>query len=241
MNATSPLAIVGAMPEEVATLLPSLGGRRTERRGGFEVHRGDLLGRPILMAVCGVGKVNAASLLQQLLNDGARGLLFTGVAGAVDPSLRVGDVVVSHDAVQHDVDVTPLGYAPGQVPGEPAVWPADPVLRDVALEAARATAGEGRIIAGRIASGDAFVADAKRTAALAADFGASCAEMEGAAAAQVCARWNVPWVVVRSISDAADHEASVDFRAFTDLAAARAEGVVRGVLERLRDRPDDAV
>lgn len=231
----APLAIVGAMPEEIATLLPALEERRTERRGPFEVHFGRRHGRPLRLAVCGVGKVNAAALVQGLLADGARGLVFTGVAGAVDPALRVGDVVVSRDAVQHDVDVTPLGYAPGEVPGEPLAWAADPVLAGHALEAARAAVPEGRVVSGRIASGDAFVADAARTAALASAFGAACAEMEGGAAAQVCARWGVPWVVIRSISDSADHDASVDFRAFTELAAARAERVVLGVLDRLRD------
>jgi len=92
---------------------------------------------------------------------------------------------------------------------------------------------DATVVAGRIASGDAFVADPRRVAALRERFGAACAEMEGAAVAQVCARWGVPWVVVRSISDTADHDASVDFRAFTELAAARAEAVVRGVLMRL--------
>jgi adenosylhomocysteine nucleosidase len=223
------------MPEEIATLLPLLADRRSEHRGPFEVHAGVLDGHPVRLAVCGIGKVNAAALAQQLLGDGAARLLFTGVAGALDPELRVGDVVVADDAVQHDVDVTPLGYEPGRVPGEPLAWTADPALRDAALAAARATVQEGRVVRGRIASGDAFVAEPARAAELRARFGAVCAEMEGAAAAQVCARWGVPWAVVRSISDTADAGASVDFRAFTRRAAARAEGVVRGVLARLAD------
>lgn len=222
------------MPEEVAGLLPSMEDVRSERRGPFEIHRGGLAGHRVLLAVCGVGKVNAAALVQQLLADGARGLIFTGVAGAVDPSLRVGDVVVSEDAVQHDVDVTALGYAPGQVPGEPASWRADPALVRSALAAARAALPEVAVVSGRIASGDLFVSDIRRTAALAADFGATCAEMEGAAAAQVCSRWGVPWVVVRSISDTADGTAEVDFRAFTAECAARAEAVVRGMLDARR-------
>lgn len=222
------------MPEEVAGLLPSMEDVRSERRGPFEIHRGGLAGHRVLLAVCGVGKVNAAALVQQLLADGARGLIFTGVAGAVDPSLRVGDVVVSEDAVQHDVDVTALGYAPGQVPGEPASWRADPALVRSALAAARAALPEVAVVSGRIASGDLFVSDIRRTAALAADFGATCAEMEGAAAAQVCSRWGVPWVVVRSISDTADGAAEVDFRAFTAECAARAEAVVRGMLDARR-------
>lgn len=221
------------MPEEVATLLPLLRDRRSERRGPFEVHAGTLDGHPVRLAVCGVGKVNAAALAQQLLGDGAVRLLFTGVAGALDPALRVGDVVVSDEALQHDVDVTALGYRLGEVPGEPLAWRADPALCDAALAAARETVEGATVVVGRIASGDAFVADPARVAALRERFGAACAEMEGAAVAQVCARWGVPWVVVRSISDTAGHDASVDFRSFTELAAARAEAVVRGVLARL--------
>lgn len=231
--AEAPTAVVGAMPEEIATLLPSLTDRRTERRGPFEVHAGRLDGHPVVLAVCGVGKVNAAALAQQLLSDGAARLVFTGVAGGLDPDLRVGDLVVSTDAVQHDVDVTPLGYEAGRVPGEPLAWQADPELRAAARQAASEAVDAGRVVEGRIASGDSFVADPARSAELAMRFGAVCAEMEGAAVAQVCARWNVPWVVIRSISDTADHDASVDFRAFTRVAAARAEAVVRGVLARL--------
>lgn len=233
METERPLAVVGAMPEEVASLLPSLTDTRTERRGPFELHAGRSAGHAVLLAVCGVGKVNAAALVQQLMAEGARGLIFTGVAGAVDPALRVGDVVVSRDAVQHDVDVTGLGYAPGQVPGEPTVWRADDTLAELAVAAAREAVPSATVVQGRIASGDLFVADADRTAALFTAFGAACAEMEGAAAAQVCAKWGVPWVVVRSISDTADGSAAVDFRAFTAECAARAEAVVRGVLERL--------
>jgi len=159
-------------------------------------------------------------------------VLFTGVAGAVRPGLRVGDLVISKDAVQHDLDVRPLGYRLGEVPGETWSWSADARLAELALAAA-AELRDVRAVLGRVASGDVFVADPARARALRATFGADCAEMEGAAAAQVCAKWGVPFVIIRSISDTADHEAQVDFRAFTPLAAARAKQVVRGILRRL--------
>ncbi len=227
------IAIIGAMPEEIATLLPNLEEAVATRVGPFELHDGRLDGHDVTLAVCGVGKVNAAALTQALLGRGATAVLFTGVAGAVDPDLAVGDVVISTDAVQHDVNVVPLGYQPGEVPGEPLAWPADPALVAAAHAAAKHAVEDAHVILGRIASGDVFLADPDGVAALRSRFGAACAEMEGAAVAHVCARWTVPWVVVRSISDTADHDASVDFRAFTKVAAQRAERVVRAVLAQL--------
>lgn len=228
-----PLAIVGAMREETEPLRAAAVGAVAERVGPFTLHRARLDDVPVLLATCGIGKVQAAALTQALLDRGAAAVLFTGVAGGVDPTLRVGDLVVAADALQHDVDVTALGYALGQVPGYDAVrWVADADLRDRVEAAARTVAAaEGvRVVVGTVASGDRFVADPEGVARLRSAFGAACAEMEGAAVAQVCAAWGVPWAIVRSISDTADHAANVDFRAFTKVAAARAVAVVRAVL-----------
>lgn len=231
-----PVALLAAMAEEVETLRGAMREVEPLPRGPFTLHRGSLEGRQVLLAECGVGKVNAAAVTHQLLMEGAGALIFTGVAGAVDASLEVGDLVVSRDAVQHDVDVTALGYGLGELPGQPVAWPADGRMRAAAMEAARSALPDVRALEGRVASGDRFVADATATRVLRERFGASCAEMEGAAAAQVCARWSVPWVVIRSISDTADHRASVDFRAFTGLAAGRAEAVVRALLRSMGGR-----
>jgi len=235
VTAERPLAVIGAMEEEIAPLRAAALDPVEAGEGPYRWHRATLDGVPVLLAACGIGKVNAAALTQALLGGGAAAVVFTGVAGGVDPDLRVGDLVVAHDALQHDVDVTPLGYEQGQVPGEPTVWLADPALRDlVASIAAEVAEVEGvRSLVGRVASGDTFVADPSRVIDLRRRFAASCAEMEGAAVAQVCARWGVPWSIVRSVSDTADHDAGVDFRAFTEVAARRAVAVVRGTLRRL--------
>jgi adenosylhomocysteine nucleosidase len=232
---TGGVGLIGAMPEELARLRALAHEVTRERAGPFELVHGMLEGVRVVMATCGIGKVNAAALAQALAAAGVARVIVTGVAGGVDPALRVGDIVVSRDAVQHDVDVTGLGYEPGEVPGEPRFWEADPALRDAALAAAQDVAARDgvRAVVGRVASGDVFVADPERVTALRAGFGASCAEMEGAAVAQVCARWGLPWVVVRSVSDTADHAAEVDFRAFTAVAAERAVAVVLGTLRRL--------
>lgn len=226
------IGIIGAMPEELEALLEILEYRQERMQGGFTLYQGTLASKPVLIAQCGEGKVNAAALTQLMLMQGVTRIIFTGVAGAVDPSLKVGDIVISSDALQHDLDVTALGYELGQVPGEPLSWPADPTLRDLAVRAAKAFT-DVTVITGRIVSGDQFIASVEKVAWLRETFGAACAEMEGASVAQVCARAKIPFVIIRSMSDTADHDAKVSFREFTPLAAGRAKTLVRYMLELL--------
>lgn len=231
-NAFEPVGIIGAMGEEVVRLRAGLEGLVAVPAGPFTVHQGRLEGVKVVLAECGVGKVNAAALTQLLIGMQVRSIVFTGVAGALDTNLEVGDVVIGDSAVQYDVDVTALGYRPGEVPGSGLVYRCDARL----VELARTVAAERdatRVHVGLIASGDAFVSSPDAARAIREDFGALCAEMEGAACAQVCVGWNVPFVIVRSISDSADHSAQIDFRAFTSEAAERADEIVSGVLRRM--------
>ncbi|WP_019585517.1 5'-methylthioadenosine/adenosylhomocysteine nucleosidase [Deinococcus apachensis] len=226
------LAIMGAMDEEIELLLESLQGREDLARPGVTLYRGTLDGVPVLLTQGGIGKVNAAMTATYLLQEGASRVIFTGVAGGVHPDLRVGDIVVSSDLVQHDVDVTALNYALGTIPGETPTWAADEALRTVALEAAGEVEGV-QVLEGRVASGDQFIASREGARRLWETFGAACAEMEGAAVAQVCAKAGVPFVVIRSVSDTADHDAQVDYRTFMPRVARHAKQVVRGMLARL--------
>ncbi len=230
------LAIIGAMDEEIELLLADLQGREDLSFPGVTLHRGVLDGVSVLLTRGGIGKVNAAMTTTQLLNAGATRVIFTGVAGGVHPELRVGDLVVSTDCVQHDVDVTALGYAVGTVPGEAPAWAADPELRAAALASAQAIP-DVRVVEGRVASGDQFIASPEGAARLLETFGAACAEMEGAAVAQVCAKAGVPFVVIRSVSDTADGGAQVDYREFMPRVARHAKTVVRGMLARLSTAP----
>ncbi len=229
---TAMLAIIGAMDEEIEVLLAELREREDLTRPGVTLHRGVLDGVPVLLTRGGIGKVNAAMTTTHLIVAGATRVIFTGVAGGVLPGLRVGDIVVSTDLVQHDVDVTALGYEVGTMPGEPPAWPADERLRSVALAAAGQVEGV-RVLEGRVASGDQFIASPEGAQRLHDLFGAACAEMEGAAVAQVCAKAGVPFVVIRSVSDTADKGARVDYRTFMPLVARHAKQVVRGMLARL--------
>ena len=226
------LGIIGAMQEEVALLISELTNHSQQISPGVTLHSGVLDGHSVLITEGGIGKVNAAMTTAALIAAGATQVIFTGVAGGVHPELRVGDIVVSSDCLQHDVDVTALGYELGVIPGEALSWEADQTLREVALDAARELEGL-RAVEGRIASGDQFVASREKVQWLWETFGAACAEMEGAAVAQVCAKHNVPFVVIRSVSDTADGEANVDYREFMPKVARHAKQVVRGMLRRL--------
>lgn len=226
------LAVMGAMDVETELLLERLEQRSSQTRFGFTVHRGRLLGHELLVATCGIGKVNAALLTLVLASEGADRLVFTGVAGALAPGLGPGDVVVSSDCLQHDVDVTALGYEAGHIPGEPASWSADPELQELALQASHDLPGL-QVRLGRVLSGDSFVASADKVRELRERFGGSCVEMEGAAVAQACSRAGLRFVIVRSISDSADGTAKPDFREFTELAARNSLAVVEGLLRRL--------
>ncbi len=220
------------MQEEVALLIGDLEQHTQHISPGVTLHSGVLDGHPVLITEGGIGKVNAAMTTSALIAAGATQVIFTGVAGGIHPELRVGDIVVSTDCLQHDVDVTALGYELGLVPGETLSWLADETLREVAKEAA-GQLEDLRVIEGRIVSGDQFVASREKVQWLWETFGAACAEMEGAAVAQVCAKHGVPFVVIRSVSDTADHDANVDYRTFMPKVARHAKQVVRGMLRRL--------
>ncbi|MCA9839755.1 MAG: 5'-methylthioadenosine/adenosylhomocysteine nucleosidase [Trueperaceae bacterium] len=222
------IGIIGAMEEELAQLLERLEQAETLLRGPFRLHKGQLVKQSVMVAQCGISKVNAAALTQIMITEGVTKIIFTGVAGGLDERLKVGDIVISSDCMQFDVDVTALGYKLGEVPGEPLSWQADADLKALALEAAKVLPVQ--VIEGRIISGDQFIADPVRAKYLRETFRAACNEMEGAAVAQICAKWQRPFVIIRSISDTADHSAELDFRAFTVVAANRAKELVLAML-----------
>jgi adenosylhomocysteine nucleosidase len=190
-------------------------------------------GRRVIMARCGVGKVNSAAAAQMLISEyGAEGLIIAGVAGASDPRLEVGDVAISKDAVQWDVGATDLGFKPGHIPFYRRLFPADRKLIDRARRAARRTTRGSepkrfRTWVGRVMTADRFVGDRRQIRQLHREFGGLCVEMEGAAAGQVALLNKIPFVIVRSICDKGD---GGDFAKNVHLAATRAAGVVREMI-----------
>ena len=226
------VGVIGAMEVEVDLLRSQLSERSTSERAGMAFDRGLLGQTPVVLTRCGVGKVNAAMGVQAMVDlFGVTHVINTGVAGSLDASIDISDLVVSTDAVHHDMDVTALGYAPGQVPGLPGLaFPADEALAEKVVRAAASAAPDAKVHRGRVASGDRFVADQPTKQAVAQAFDARCCEMEGAAIAQACALNGVPLVIVRAISDKADGSDVVDYPVFEEQAARRCAAIVACML-----------
>ncbi|RAV04548.1 5'-methylthioadenosine/adenosylhomocysteine nucleosidase [Paenibacillus sp. YN15] len=228
------IGIIGAMDEEVRLLAGKLEEREEIQAAGIRFMKGKIAGRRVVLCKSGVGKVNAAVTAQLLVTVcGAEAVLFTGVAGALDPELEVGDLVVSLDCLQHDMDASALGFPRGVIPfQEQSVFTADPELVRLAAASGQELL-PGRVRTGRVLSGDRFIADKEEVAALRRDFGGVCAEMEGAAVAQVCGMNDIPFVIIRSMSDKADGSAPVSFAEFTALVAQCSCRLVEHMLGKL--------
>lgn len=228
------IGIIGAMQEEIDLLLANLQDAVEMNRSGIRYHIGTLHGRKVAICKSGVGKVNAAIYTQVMIDRfEVNKIIFTGVAGALDPELNIGDIVISSGAQQHDMDVTALGFPPGVIPyEETSEWPADAELVQLAKEAGE-KAAPGRVKIGKVLSGDQFVADREKVRQLRETFGGACTEMEGAAVAQACALNGIPYVVIRSMSDKADGSASVNFAEFTIEASNRSYAIVDEMLKAL--------
>ena len=224
------LGIIGAMTVEVETLKAAMEHLSVTHKAGMELYDGVLEGLPTVVVQCGVGKVNAA-LCAQVLCDcfHVTHLVNTGIAGSLCAQLDIGDLVVSEDAMYHDFDVRHFGYALGEVPGMDVVaFPANRDMITYAVAAAEAV-HPGHVKTGRIASGDVFVADAELKARIIAGTKALCTEMEGAAIAQVAYRNELPFVILRAISDKADDSAEMDYPTFEAQAAHRCAQVTRSM------------
>ena len=221
--------IIGAMDEEVDSLIEAVTDAKTTSVGGMDFCEGMLDGKPVVIVRCGVGKVNAGNCAQILISVfGADCIINTGVAGSLDASIDIGDIVVSTDAVQHDFDLTPLGYAPGQLFGiDSPSLPADAEIRERAVNAVRECAPEVHVFEGRVCTGDQFISSAEQKEAILAKVGGLCCEMEGGAIAQICCQNGIPFVIIRAISDKADGSAEMDYTEFEHAAAIRCAAITR--------------
>jgi adenosylhomocysteine nucleosidase len=224
-----PIAVLTAIPEEIAAFGAHLTETGRETVAGIVVHHGTLDGRPVVLAESGIGKVNAA-LAATLLFDrfGCGGIVFSGVAGGVDPNLDVGDLVIADRVIQHDYGAMLQGslevYRAGSLPfpefrGDVAIK-ANPVLID------RARGALTNAHFGTILTGDYYLGCGQTRERLFSSFGGKAVDMESAAVAQVAEAFGTPWLIIRALSDLAGEDSQLDFQVFAREAAKTAAAAV---------------
>lgn len=229
------LGIIGAMKAEVEQLKQEMKQPEVVTVAGMEFYKGTIGEKEVVVVQSGIGKVSAA-LCVQILADrfGVDGVVNTGIAGSLKAEINIGDIVVSTDAIQHDMDATGFGYEPGVIPRMPvSCFEADKRLVKAAEDACKEAVPEVGVFAGRIVSGDQFISDRQVKNRITAQFGGMCTEMEGAAIAQAAYLNSIPFVIIRAISDKADDSATVDYPTFERQAIAHSVALVENFVARL--------
>ncbi|MBU0904484.1 MAG: 5'-methylthioadenosine/S-adenosylhomocysteine nucleosidase [Planococcaceae bacterium] len=228
------IAVIGAMEQEVEALRLAIEDAQTDIIAKSEYTVGKYAGHDVILLKSGIGKVNAAmstSILLEKFNPDI--VINTGSAGGFDASLEVGAIVISDEVRHHDVDVTAFGYEMGQVPDLPAAFKSDEKLRTLAEETVNEL-GEHQYATGLIATGDSFMSDSERVELVRGYFPQmKAAEMEAAAVAQVCYQFDVPFVIIRSLSDIAGKESSMSFEEFLPTAAKHSTEIVLRLIAKL--------
>jgi adenosylhomocysteine nucleosidase len=229
------IGIIGAMELEVATLKDKMEIRKVFTKASMEFLEGTLNGTEVIITRSGVGKTNAA-LCAQILADlyNVTHIINTGVAGSLNASLNIGDILVSSKALYHDVDATIFGYQLGEVPQLGIrEFPADESLQKLAVEVCKEVNPDIHVQTGRVVSGDQFISSKDVKKRLIADFQGDCAEMEGASIAHAAYLNHIPFVIIRAISDKADDSATMDYPVFEREAAKHSARLVERMLSEL--------
>ncbi len=229
------IGIIGAMDEEVNRLKSRMENTKVKTVASMEFCEGTLQGKDVIVVRCGIGKVNAA-VCTQILADlyGVEVVINTGVAGSLRNEIDIADIVLSTDTLHHDMDATGFGYELGVIPRmDHSIFEADRKLMELAKEVCAEVIPEVGVHTGRIVSGDQFISDSGKKDWLVENFGGYCTEMEGAAIAQAAYLNNIPFLIIRAISDKADHSAEMTYTEFEELAIGHTVKLLMRLLERL--------
>ena len=229
------IGIIGAMEEEVAVLKQEMNIEETVDYASMRFCKGTLCGKNVVIVRSGIGKVNAAICAQVLADRFNVDILInTGIAGSLDAAIDIGDMVISTDLVEHDMDATIFGDPLGQVPRmDTFSFPAAASLIEKAVAANEEANPDIKTFTGRIVSGDQFVSSAEVKEKLVKNFGGKCTEMEGAAIAHAAYLNKISCVIIRAISDKADNSATMDYPTFEKKAIEHSVRLVRNLLPRI--------
>ena len=226
------IGIIGAMEEEVAALKEDMDIQETVEQASMVFCKGKLCGKDVVVVRSGIGKVNAG-ICAQILVDRFRAdmLINTGIAGSLDARIDIGDMVISTDALHHDMDATIFGDAIGQIPRmDTLAFPADEELVQKAAKANEKANPDIRTFTGRVASGDQFISSGEAKEKIVENFHPLCVEMEGAGIAQAAYLNKVSYVIIRAISDKADNSATLDYPTFERQAIAHSARLMKELL-----------
>lgn len=227
------LGIIGAMDEEVIKLKEIMDDVSITKKASMDFYKGNMKGKEVVVVRSGIGKVNAGICTQILVDEfGVDAVINTGIAGSLNPDINIGDIVLSTDALQHDVDATGFGYSLGVIPRmETSVFVADNKLRELAKESCKKVNPDINVFEGRVVSGDQFISDKNKKNYILDNFKGYCTEMEGAAIAQAAYLNDIPFLVIRAISDKADDSATVDYPTFEAKAIEHSVRLVKDIVE----------
>ena len=215
------IGIIGAMELEVEELKSKMTVSNIVKKANMDFYEGTLNGAPVVIVRSGIGKVNAALCVQILVDVfNITHVINTGVAGSLNAKLDIGDILISKDAIHHDMDVTIFGYQLGEVPQMGCrEFPADENMMTLAKASCEKVNPDVHAIIGRVVSGDQFISSKEVKEKLITTFQGDCAEMEGASIAHGAYLNSIPFVIIRAISDKADDSAEMDYPTFEKAAA----------------------
>lgn len=229
------LGIIGAMEVEVKELREMMENPQAQTVAGMTFYQGTIKGKEVVVVRSGIGKVNAG-ICSQILVDryNVEGIINTGIAGSLRNEINIGDIVLATTAVQHDMDATNFGYPLGEIPQMGIKeFPADEKLRELAMECSKKANPDIEVFCGRVASGDQFISSKEKKNWIQSNFDAYCTEMEGAAIAQAAYLNNIPYLIVRAISDKADDSASMDYSEFEAKAVENSVRLMAAMIEAM--------
>ena len=210
------IGIIGAMDEEVNAIIEKMTNVESKEKAGMTFNKGTLEGKEAVVVRSGIGKVNAGLCTQILVDDyKIDAVINTGIAGSLKNQIDIGDIVLSLDALYHDMDATGFGYDFGVIPRmESSVFKGDVRLINLAKECCERVNPDINVHIGRVVSGDQFISDKAKKDWINEHFDGYCTEMEGAAIAHAATLNNIPFLIVRAISDKADNSATMDYGEF---------------------------
>lgn len=229
------IGIIGAMEEEISLLKEKMEEVCITKKASMEFYEGRIHGKQTVVVRSGIGKVNAGICAQILVDVfGVDAIINTGIAGSLKNEINIGDIVLSTDVVQHDMDATGFGYALGQIPQMDAFsFQADAGLAELAERVCRRVNPEIQVFRGRVASGDQFVSSQSVKNGIKKNFQGFCVEMEGAAIGQAAYLNHIPFLIIRAISDKADDSASVAYETFEKQAIIHSVNLTENMLKEL--------